>query len=554
MLIIVQVFAFFWFIRTVKTVLFWIYLWQLKEYHIGRFLDHFRTEKGKKIFFNFLFLIKLFILPLIFINFFIAFYVLLLIYILEFLSLIKKNFKYPVWTKKTIFLTLFSLIFLIIYSQILKNLRIDYFIFELLIFDILSPIIVSIVVLLFQPLFVLARNIILKKAKEKISKHKNLIVIGITGSYGKTSTKEFLTTILSLKFNALRSPSATGVAAKSLSILSTKNHQNSEIGIAECILNDLNNNHRVFVVEMGSYKKGGIKLLCDIVKPKIGIVTGVNEQHLSLFGSMENLLSAEGGRELLVSLPVNGVIVINGDNKYCLDLYKSAEIKKRIYSLRNDKIDPDIWTEDITVEKEFLSFIAMNRQKEMVHFSVNVLGAQNAQNLLGAVVVAQELGMSLEEISLACKNIKPEQAGIALKDGVHGINIIDSSYSSNPDGVMADLDYLNIFSARKIVIMPCLIELGNKSAEIHGEIGKKIAEVCDMAIITTKDRFEEIKEGAGLAEPAKTNSGILQNTRISFSDNPKEIFHTVTTFCKSSDAILLEGRVPSELIKLLVGK
>ncbi len=522
----IEIFIFFWFIRTTKSVLFWIYLWQLKNYHIGRFIDHFRTDKGKKIFFNFPFILKIFLLILINYYSILVSYVLLLIYITESIVFIVKKSKRPVWTLKTILLTLFSITIVALCAIFIKT------VYGFLLFDILTPIIISAIVLLVQPFFVMARNIILEKAKGKIKKFKNLKVIGITGSYGKTTTKEFLTTILAQKFN----------------IISTKDHQNSEIGIANCIINNLNSEHRIFIVEMGSYNKGGIKLLCDIVKPKIGIVTGVNEQHLSTFGSMENLLSAEGGRELLENLPKDGLLVINGDNKYCLDLYKSIgrsglPILGKIYSVKGDRVDSDIWAEEITIGKNSLDFLVMNKNKEAVHFNVNVLGKQNIQNLLGAILLAKELGMSLGEISSACKKIKPEQAGITLKNGIHGIDIIDSSYSSNPDGVMADLDYLNVFENKKVIIMPCLIELGNKSAEIHEEIGKKIAEVCDMVIVTTKEKFEEIKSGATLSvEPPK----------VIFCENPKEIFNLVTTFCKEGDVVLLEGRVPIELIKLLI--
>ena len=187
----------------------------------------------------------------------------------------------------------------------------------------------------------------------------------------------------------------------------------------------------------------------------------------------------------------------------------------------------------------------MAKDKEMAHFKVDVLGKQNIQNLLGAILVAKELGMNLEEISRACKNIKQGQAGIILKNGIHGIEIINSSHSSNPDGVMADLDYLKVFEGKKVIVMPCLIELGKKSAEIHREIGKKIAEISDMAIITTKDKFEEIKNSAVLNGMPKE--------KILFQDRPKEIFNMITTFCKEDDAVLLEGRVPEGLIKLLIG-
>ena len=563
----VEIIAFLWLVRTIKFILFWIYLWQLKEYHIGRFIDHFSTDKGKTLVFGAISIVKLILLIFLLIDsvfLTLVFYVLFAVWAIESLlfiySIFTKTFKRPVVTKKTVFLTSTSILLVILYAVFAYNYNdVLGFTFSILLFDILTPLLISAVVLLFQPFFVLARNGILKKAAKKISGFKNLTVIGITGSYGKTSTKEFLTTILSSKFN----------------VLSTPEHKNSEIGIAQTILQSLNEKHKIFIVEMGSYSKGGIKLLCDIVKPRIGIVTGVNEQHLATFGSLENLLSAEGGRELAESLPKNGLIILNGDNKYCLDLYKKTGINKKtkapilekigarpstqdlsalVYTVKKDTVDSDIWTEDVEARKDSLHFIAICQDKEIAHFDVSVLGKQNVQNLLGAILIAKELGMNLEEISIACKNIRQEQAGMTLKKGLYGLNVIDSSYSSNPDGVMADLDYLNIFGqnllsldnfiqAKKVIVMPCLIELGSKSKEIHRQIGKKIAEVCDLAIITTKDRFDDIKSGAiEYSMPAD---------KILLCDKPADIVNIITTFCKEGDAVLLEGRVPGELIRLL---
>ncbi|MCX6721721.1 MAG: UDP-N-acetylmuramoyl-tripeptide--D-alanyl-D-alanine ligase [Candidatus Staskawiczbacteria bacterium] len=533
-----------WFIWMLQYVLFWLYLWQLKDYHIGRFVDHFRTHKGQKLIFNFVQIFKLFLIVLFFIAgsyFNKLFSVLFLIYLAEavlFLrTILKKSVKKPIITSKTIFLISisFAVIILFLFNVIRSEDSLQPVLFSG--FDILTPLIISVIVLLFQPIFVMARNNTLRKAKEKMEKIKSVSgvkVVAVTGSYGKTSTKEFLSTILSKKFKVLK----------------TKDNQNSEIGVAKCILQDLKPSHQIFIAEVGAYDKGKVKEVCFMLKPSIGIVTGVNEQHLSLFGSMENLLSAEGGRELADVLPEDGILMINGNNKYCLDLYKEFNKKillgaqAKIYSLSNKTIDSDIWADEITVHKNGISFLAINKSGEMAHFDVDVLGKHNIQNLLGAILMARELGMSFEEISEACKNILEEQAGMILKAGKHGINVIDSSYSANPDGVYADLDYFSVFTGKKIIVMPCLIELGDKSSEIHEKIGKKIVKICDLAIITTKDKFKELKKGAQEAGMAEKN--------IVLCDNPHDIYSLVTLFCKSGDAVLLEGRVPNGLINLLI--
>jgi UDP-N-acetylmuramoyl-tripeptide--D-alanyl-D-alanine ligase len=217
-------------------------------------------------------------------------WLILFLYFLEFLKFLydfsKKQILKPIFTPKIISLFLFSFLFTLFYLFAFFQNK-EFLVFWLLVFDILSPAIFSGIVLIFQPVTFLLRSFVIQKAKEKREKFKDLLVIGICGSYGKTSTKEFLATILEEKFPG--------------KVLKTKEHQNSEVGISKCVLEDLKENHKIFVVEMGAYNKGGIKLLCNIVKPKIGIITGLNEQHLATFGSMENLISAEGGKELIES-------------------------------------------------------------------------------------------------------------------------------------------------------------------------------------------------------------------------------------------------------------
>ncbi len=532
-----------WLAWEIKYILFWLFLWQLKDYHIGRFVDHFTTHKGKKLIFNPVQALKiiLFALFLTIGGFFVyLFSILFVAYLVGFIlfirAIIKKSVKKPVATLKTVFLTVISLgvVILFLLWTLKQN---DYSQPVLFLeFDILTPIIISAIVLFFQPFFVAIRGNTLRKAKDKLKKIKSvsgLKVIAITGSYGKTSTKEFLSTILSKKYKVLK----------------TKEHQNSEIGIAKCILEDLKPSHQIIIAEVGAYNKGKVKEVCSVLKPDMGIVTGVNEQHLALFGSLDNLLSAEGGRELADALSDHGILAVNGDNKYCLSLYKdfSGKIPRgaqaKVYSLSNKSINSDIWAESIDIHENSISFISTDKTGELMNFDVKVLGKQNVQNLLGAILVAKELGMTFGQIADACKDILQKQAGMILKKNKHGISIVDSSYSSNPDGVFADLDYFSIFKGKRAIVIPCLIELGDKSVEIHEKIGRKIGETCGLAIITSKDKFKEIKKGA--------MSVGMKEKDILLCDSAQDIYSAITLFCKSGDAVLLEGRVPAELIKLL---
>lgn len=426
-----------WFLVFTKLLIFWVWLWQLKEYHWGRFKAHFETQKIRKLLFSF------------------------------------HSVRYPKLTAKVI---------VILISGILLEIFILFYFYSILVFlllIILAPIISSIIVLIFQiPATILIKRT-LKKAKSKREQFKDLIVIGIAGSYGKSSTKEFLATILSEKYNVLK----------------TEKNINAEIGIAQTILKELGSFHQVFIAEIGAYQIGKIKQVAQMIKPKIGILTGINEQHLSTFGSQENIIKAKN------------------------EILEPSEIKI-------DYNDLDLFATDIVIGKEFVSFKVNGKD-----FKVNLLGKHNINNILLAASCARKLGMSLIEISKACLKIKPEQGAMRILKK-NGLTILDASYSANPVGVIADLDYLQIYSGKKVIIIPCLIELGKASKEIHKRIGRKITEVCDLAIITTKDYFKEIKG---------------ENKNILLIEKPKDIINKIKDF----DVVLLEGRVPKQLCQLL---
>ena len=511
--------SFFWFLRQIKANLFWFYLWQLKEYHIGRFIDHFRTYRGRGLLLNKLLILKLFLLPFFLCpySFFAGEVALLTIYVLEsakFLyDLVLKKVKKPVFTVKTVFLIIVGVIFLISFV-IFFYYRRD-LILSLLWFDILTPLIVSVVVLAFQPITVLLRNRIIKKAKEKRKSFKNLIVIGITGSYGKTSCKEFLAKVLETKYKVLK----------------TKANQNSEVGISQCILNDLNAEHEVFIVEMGAYGRGGIKLLSDIVGPKIGVLTGINEQHMALFGSQNNITKTKF--ELIESLPENGLAVLNASN----DIIRNYDHGFGNALLCSVKEELDFWVKNVLVKKEAVNFRVNSKDGDSAQFKVDVLGVENIENILLVSAVAKELGMSLEEVARACEDIKAVDP--RLSKGVNGVNVIDSTYSANPNGVFSHSNHLKFWSGKKVIVMPCLIELGNASVKIHRKIGEKIAQTCDLAIITTKDRFDDVKKSGG--------------DKIVFIENPELIFEKIKPFLNSENVILLEGRISKKIKDLIYG-
>jgi len=457
-----KLFGLIWVILFLKNLLFWLWLWQLKEYHFKRFRAHFETQGLRKIISSFW------------------------------------RIKFPRFTKKIIAVLLTGVILEIIFLYSVFSFSEKEFYLVLVISFLLSPLLISLLVLSFQiPVFIWRKRI-LKKAAEKRRRFKDLVVIGITGSYGKSSTKEFLSAILSEKFKVLKTPQ----------------NINAEIGIAKIILKNLNESHQVFIAEIGAYERGKIREVCQMIKPQIGILTGINEQHMSTFGSQENII--KGKYELIESLPPNGLAVFNGNNGYCRNLYKATKIPKVLASF-----PPHPHNTILTIVKKLLPW--------------------EREGFMMALAVAEFLGMTKEEILRGAEKVRTR---LKIKKTELGLNIIESTYSANPTGVIAHLDFLKTLQGRKICVMPCLIELGTASKRVHQKIGEKIGEVCSLAIVTTKDWIEDIKRGAQRVG--------MDPDRIVFLNNPQKIFEKIKNSTKENDIVLLEGRVPSRLTALLL--
>ena len=535
--IVVSLSAFFWTAKQLKAVLFWLYLWQLKDYHLSRFIAHFSTVKGRQIFASKAFLLKIFLAAAFFAATAFKFLswwslVLLGLYAAEALkalaALALNKAKKPVWTRKATMLSVFSfgLALYFLYSFFLIHHSSFIFLQWLLILDILMPVFVSGVILVLQPITVFFRNRIIAKAKAKRSRFKDLIVVGITGSCGKSSAKEFLAVILSQKYKVARTPK----------------NQNSEMGISRTILNLLKPEHQIFVCEMGGYNIQGIELLTKIAKPQIGVLTQINQQHLATFGSQENIVKAKF--KLIESLPENGAAILNIDNEFIKKEASCRKFKVKKIKKYSVKEEADVWAENIAIKKDKVSFEVFSRDGEFAKFEIGLPGGKPiVSNLLSSIAAAKELKMSLAEIQKACQKIDASFAPIAVKQSPKGLNIIDSSYSANPEGVLADLDYLNLWVGKKIVVMPSLIELGSAVKQVHKDIGKKIGEVCDLAIITSRDGLREIKAGA-------LKKG-LNPDKIIYSEDPQKIVEIIKKETQGGDTVLLEGRVPEGVLKIL---
>lgn len=527
--------------RSVREILLHTYWWQVKEYRFDRLWVFLRTKEGKRIFTPPASWVKLFVLlsfPLALIaEGYSAFYVLILGFIFLFEDLVfafeifGRKIRKPVFTlrAKRIVVTSSVLIFGGLFLGYEAGLFINVFFWSVLLLalDKLAPFTVPAGIAWTQVSVNQTKKKEVNQARQRISKAENIISIGITGSYGKTSTKEFLANILSKKFNVAK----------------TTGSENTEFGIARKIMRNVKNETEVFIAEMGAYKKGEIARLAKIVSPKIGIITGISPQHLELFGSLDNLIEAK--YELIKLLPQDGIAIFNGDNNYCLKLAKRKRNQRTIiYRLGKPGtlINNVLWADKIKIGRELITFRAHWNGKEAI-FKIKLLGKQSVENILGASACALALGMSLGEISSALKTIRPVLRTMEPIKSKSGFLVIDDSYSSNPNGFNVALDYLEAVKFRKIfVVTPGIIELGNETEKIHKKLGSRLAKIADLVILTSRDFVNDIKVGMG----KEANSKLLVGKD---SDN---VYRLLVSEIKKDDVVLIEGRIPESLRQKLI--
>lgn len=297
-----------------------------------------------------------------------------------------------------------------------------------------------------------------RKAKAKLAA-SSIKVIGITGSYGKTSTKKILTDILSKKFR----------------VLSTPRSHNTPMGIALSVNSANLDDYDIFIAEMGARHVGDIAELCEICPPDYSVITGICPQHLESFGSIENVVKAKG--EILTNTKVQAVIADD-----CFALFTG-------YSGTNLRVE---CISDIKSDCNGSTFtLALGGESARVF--TKLLGRHAAENIAVAAQLAYLLGMSLSEIAQAVKDIDYIEHRLQLiKSGE--VNILDDGYNSNVKGAAAALEVLKSFSGRKIVVTPGLVELGILEESENRSLGEKLVGF-DLVILVGDTLITPVKEG-----------------------------------------------------------
>lgn len=314
-----------------------------------------------------------------------------------------------------------------------------------------------------------------RMAVHKLNNINGLKVIGITGSYGKTSSKNILADILNVKYNTFPSP-------KNL---------NTPKGLMTAINNQMDKFCEVFIAEMGAYKRGEIKELCDFVHPKYGILTRIGTAHLMTFGSQENI--QKGKFELIESLPSDGFGVLNGDDPLQVN-YKLKNKVKTIW-IGIDNKDVDVRAENIKCDNKGTTFDCVFKgDSKKYKFSTKLLGNHNVYNILAGIACGREFGISIEDLQTSVASVRAVEHRLELKR-LGNFYQIDDAYNSNPVGAESALKVLGMMPGVKVVVTPGMIELGDKEDEYNKEFGKQISDVADYVVLVGEKKTKPIYEG-----------------------------------------------------------
>lgn len=351
----------------------------------------------------------------------------------------------------------------------------------------LTPVIILLSNLINKPVELSINRYYTNDAKKMLKACPDLKIIGITGSYGKTSVKYYLTTLLKSKYNVLMTPES----------------YNTPMGVVKTIRGSLKSTHEIFVCEMGAKWTGDIKELCDIVHPHHGIITSIGPQHLESFKSLDAIKKTKF--ELADALPEGGMLFLNGDDENIAS-YK-GDRKNIIYSLENG----DYTAYDISVSERGTSFTVKAPGGETQEFSTKLIGRHNVLNIVGAIAVSHKMGIELKELRSAVRKLEGVPHRLQLSDK-GSMTIIDDAYNSNPSGTKAALEALSLFDGYKILVTPGMVELGEKQDELNREFGQNAAEVCDYVVLVGAKQAVPIK--AGLIDKGYDESKIYVSSTI----------------------------------------
>lgn len=381
--------------------------------------------------------------------------------------------------------------------------------------------------ILMQPIENALRRLYLRRAARTLEAI-NPKIIGITGSYGKTTTKSFLRDILSGRFHVYATPKS----------------YNTLMGISLAINRDLADDYRTeyFISEMGAYVEGEIDRICRLTPPDIAIVTEVGPQHLERFGSLENIRKAK--YEIVKNLPADGAAVLNWDNPYVRSMAAGGRPStiltvSRDLSIEAAKAREITWlASDIRETLDGLSFTVEHvASGEQAEIKTSLVGEHNVTNLLLCIAAARHEGIPLRDIAMRVRRLQPAESRLVLERTAAGITIINDAYSANPLGVVSALKVLGMHDAgARLLITPGMVELGELQESENHKLGLLAAQYATDIILIGKTQTQAIVDAI--------RSTSFDRSRLHVVETLRESVEWYQHNLKSGDAVLFLNDLP----------
>ena len=348
----------------------------------------------------------------------------------------------------------------------------------------LLPVLVPLAHFIMLPLETFIRWNYIRKAKKKLASRPDLIRIGITGSYAKTSVKHILFDMLSEKYNVCMSPHSF----------------NTPMGLTKVVLKYLKPENQILIAEMGAKQVGDIAYLCNIINPQHAIITGIGSQHLETFGSVENIKKTKN--ELVLALPENANVVFNMENKGARELFEECTLKNKFLAGFGEESELKVSNVDITSNGMTFTLEYNGKSKKCTS---NLIGKHNLENILLSATLALKLGVSLEGVARAISELQPVAHRLEVIRN-QNITVLDDAFNSSVEGSTAAVEVLSSFKdSVKICITPGMVEMGQEEFNVNEHFGEQLGKVCDYVIVVNKVNQEALKKGLESTEIAKEN-------------------------------------------------
>ncbi len=434
----------------------------------------------------------------------------------------KKPFKYtPRGIRLLVTSIIISLAVIFLFMLIFLYMLEWYYAGLIVILGLIAPLYVIIASWVMLPIETAINRWYMKDAMRKRSSMNDLKVIGITGSYGKTSTKNIIHKIASQKYLSLMTPES----------------YNTELGITRTIREMLKPIHQVFIAEMGARQKGDITACCEIAQPTMSILTIVGKAHLETFKTQENIRKTKS--EIVQYPDKDGIAFLNADDPNTQQILPTVKAKTVLFGIDSEKAD--VKAKDISITKDGSQFTVeylLNGDIRTTNFKTRLLGKHNIMNIVIGVAVGLQIGVPVEYIRYAVSTIEPVEHRLNLIDKGKGITVIDDSFNSNPVGFKEAVNVLSSLGkdGRAIIVTPGMVELGSEEVKENRRAGTLIGEKCDYIILVGESRSKPLLEGIEQTSFNKDNLYIAKNLTDANAH--------LSTITKKGDIILFENDLP----------